>query len=224
MKNLLLTLVFIFSSSMGSMAQAVGPFFVASGDGLWVMVANPDERSLVLLDANRNWVRSYDTVTADGKSSSQVAAVHDAKARKSFIVAFKDIAELWEISYNPQAEPIYDGLVHDYRNSEAISKPGFLGVRRTLLDTPLEDFFFDPDGRYVVGLARLKDDTGPVVQVVNLDIRRRMATLALSGRPHPGAATTLTLNGTVVLAIPNLELGVVHLIDVSNWTLIKNPP
>ena len=86
-------------------------------------------------------------------------------------MALKDIPELWEISYDPKAEPIYDGLVHDYKMGEAIAKPGFLGVRRTPLDEPLDDFFFDQSYRHVLGATRPKAATAaPTAQVVNLDV------------------------------------------------------
>ncbi len=90
------------------------------------------------------------------KQTSRVSAVYDATPRNSFVVALKDIPELWEISYNPKAEPIFDGLVHDYKMGEAIAKPGFLGVRRTPLDEPLDDFFFDQSYRNVLGATRPK--------------------------------------------------------------------
>jgi hypothetical protein len=88
------------------------------------------------------------------QEASRVSAVYDATPRRSFVVALKDMPELWEISYDPKAEPIYDGLVHDYKMGEAIAKPGFQGVRRTPLDEPLDDFFFDQSYRHVLGATR----------------------------------------------------------------------
>ena len=127
-----------------------------SSDGQWVMAANYLPRSVVLFDAQLDLRRVYDAATADGSTRSRVSAVYDAAPRRSFVIAMKDIAELWEISYDPKAEPIYDGLVHDYRQREAIPRPGFLGVKRTLLDEPLDDFFFDPAYRFVLGATRPK--------------------------------------------------------------------
>jgi mono/diheme cytochrome c family protein len=86
-----------------------------SGDGRYVMAANYLPRTLALFDAQLNLVRTYDAATLDGKSASRVSVVYDAAPRKSFIVALKDLPELWEISYDPQAAPIHDGLVHDYK-------------------------------------------------------------------------------------------------------------
>ncbi|MDO9165376.1 MAG: cytochrome D1 domain-containing protein [Rhodoferax sp.] len=195
-----------------------------SGDGRWVMVANTEPHTLVLLDSDLKLVRSYPADAIGGKFSSATAKVHVAPARQSFVITFKDIAELWEVSYNSKAEPIFDGLVHDYRMGEAIGRPGFLGVRRTLLDEPLDDLFFDQDYRHVAGVTWLKADGGRIVHVVNLDIRRRVAVLTLPGVPQPGSALTCSWNGAAVFAIPNSENGVAHLIDTKKWQLVGQVP
>ena len=199
-----------------------------SGDGQWVMAANYLPRSVVLFDAQLNLQRVYDAATADGSTRSRVSAVYDAAPRRSFVIAMKDIAELWEISYDPTAEPIYDGLVHDYRQREAIPRPGFLGVKRTLLDEPLDDFFFDSAYRFVLGATRPKAALadGPkaasaegagTAQVVGLDIRRKVATLPIAGMPHLGSGISFDYRGTRVLASPNLKDGAIDVIDLQTW-------
>jgi mono/diheme cytochrome c family protein/DNA-binding beta-propeller fold protein YncE len=193
-----------------------------SGDGRWVMAANYLPHTLALFDADLNLQRSYDAGTLDGKATSRVSAVYDAQPRRSFVVALKDIAELWEISYDTQAEPIHDGLVHDYKMGEAIAKPGYLGVRRTPLDEPLDDFFFDQSYRHVLGATRPKADGSPSAQVVNLDIRRRIAALPLAGMPHLGSGITFAWNGSTVLASPNLKDGVVQVVDMKTWRSVKS--
>jgi mono/diheme cytochrome c family protein len=176
-----------------------------SGDGKWVMAANYLPHSVVLFDADLNLRQTYAAATLDGKQTSRVSAVYDAAPRNSFVVALKDIPELWEISYNPKAEPIHDGYVHDYRMGESIAKPGFLGVRRTPLDEPLDDFFFDQSYRHALGATRPKDgDSAATAQVVNLDARRKIADLPIAGMPHLGSGITFAWNGSTVLASPNL--------------------
>jgi len=197
-----------------------------SGDGRYVMAANYLPRTLALFDAQLNLVRSYEASSLDGQTASRVSAVYDAAPRRSFVVALKDLPELWEISYDPQAAPIHDGLVHDYRMGEAIAKPGFLGVRRTPLDEPLDDFFFDQSYRHVLGATRPKaaPTSGPkteagaaTAQVVNLDIRRKVADLPLAGMPHLGSGITWAWKNTTVLASPNLKGSGVDVIDMATW-------
>ena len=186
------------------------------------MAANYLPHTLALFDAELKLQRTYDASTLDGRQSSRVSAVYDAQPRQSFVVALKDIPELWEISYDPQAAPIHDGLVHDYKMGEAIAKPGYLGVRRTPLTEPLDDFFFDQSYRNVLGATRPKNDGSPSAQVVNLDIRRRIAELPLAGMPHLGSGITFAWNGGTVLASPNLKDGVVQVIDMKTWKTVKS--
>ena len=196
-----------------------------SSDGRWVMAANYLPRTLALFDADLKLQKTYDAATLDGKARSRVSAVYDAAPRKSFVVALKDIAELWEISYDPQAEPIHDGYVHDYRMGEAIAKPGYLGVRRTPLQEPLDDFFFDPAYRHVIGTARPRSpEAAPTAQVVNLDIRRKIAELPIAGMPHLGSGISFAYQGSTVLASPNLKTGAIDVVDLKSWKTVATVP
>ena len=130
------------------------------------------ENAVVLLDHELNFVKAIET-------GSRVSAVYDAAPRKSFVVALKDLPELWEVSYDAQAEDVPSGLVHDYRSREGAFVPGFLNARRTRLDDVLDDFFFTPDYRQVVGASR----DGKRGQVVHLDVRRAIASVELPGLP-----------------------------------------
>jgi hypothetical protein len=104
---------------------------------------------------------------------------------------------------------------------EGLAKPGFLGVRRTPLDEPLDDFFFDQSYRYALGATRPRSDGTPSAQVVNLDIRRKVADLPLPGMPHLGSGITFAYGGGTVLASPNLKDGTVSIVDMKSWTLLK---
>jgi mono/diheme cytochrome c family protein/DNA-binding beta-propeller fold protein YncE len=180
-----------------------------SADGKYVMVANYLPHALVVLDADLELVKVL-------PAPSRVSAVYDAAPRKSFVAAMKDAPELWEISYDPKAEPIASGLVHDYRLKEGAFVPGFLNPRRTPLEDVLDDFFFTPDFRQLVGASR----DGKRGQVVHLDVRRAIATVDLPGLPHLGSGITWTRQGRRVMATPNLREGVVSVIDVADWKTI----
>lgn len=186
-----------------------------SSDGLWVMAANYLPHSIVLFDADLNLVRSDSTANLAQTETSRVSAVYDAAPRKSFVVALKDLPEIWEISYDPKAAPIED-LRHPGK-----TRPGFHGVRRTLLDEPLDDFFFDTPYRHVMGATRPRSDGLPSAQVVDLDQRARVATLPLPGMPHLGSGITFDWEGRRVMASPNLKDGVVSVIDMQTWKTVK---
>lgn len=196
-----------------------------SGDGKLVMAANYLPHTLAVFDADLNPIKQFAASTMDGRASSRVSAVYDATPRQSFVVALKDIAEIWEISYDPRAEDIYEGLVHDYQYGEGVAKRGYLNVRRTLLAQPLDDFFFDPSYAHVLGAGRPAETSqGPahLGQVVNLDVRRSIATLPIPGMPHLGSGITFEWQGRRVLASPNLKDGLVTVIDLQSWQKIKD--
>src|SRR5690606_36387939 len=86
-----------------------------SSDGRYVMAANYLPHTLVMFDADLNLVKTFEVKSRDGNRTSRVSAVYDAGPRKSFVAALKDVPEIWEISYDPNAEPIPTGLVHDFR-------------------------------------------------------------------------------------------------------------
>ena len=188
-----------------------------SSDGRWLAAANAAPHSLVLFDVTLAPAKLFAGGTRDGLRSSAVASVHDAPARRSFIVALRDVGELWEISYDPRAEDIYEGLVHDFRMGEGLPMRGFHNARRTRLAEPLVDIGFDPD--FIAALGTAAAD--PSGQVVNLDVRRRIATLPIAGRPGLSGATAFLWQQRPVLAVPNRLRGSVAVLDLKDWRLLR---
>lgn len=191
--------------------------FAISGDGQWILVASEHPDTLTLFDSNLHEARSYPLSTLDGKVRTGVSRVFSAAPRQSFVVAMKDIPELWEISYDPKSEPIYDGLVHDYRMGEGLAKAGFLGVRRTPLEEPLDIFFFDKPYRHAIGATRTTGRPVASAQVVNLDARRRIASIPLPDIPRTTSVVSFFHNGIEMLAIPNEKDGCVTALEMKNW-------
>jgi len=191
-----------------------------SGDGRFVMAGNYLPHTLVALDARTlEPIRVIEVRDKDGRSS-RVSAVYDAAPRKSFVAALKDIPEIWELTYDEKAEPVYEGFVHDYRSGEGIPVAGPFPPRRTKLDEILDDFFFDPSYAYVMGASR----DGGRGQVVNLDVRRKVADVPLPGLPHLASGISWTWQGRTVLATPNLKEAVVSVIDLKTWKPVKEIP
>ncbi|MBL8518794.1 MAG: hypothetical protein JNM76_17650 [Betaproteobacteria bacterium] len=123
---------------------------------------------------------------ADGKRPSRVATVCFAATRQSFVVSFEALPEVWEISIDPKAPDLYQGLVHDFRMGEGVPERGYLGVRRTRLDAPLPEFVLDGTGAYVLG-CRVDSPVGQCsLMLLHLDVRRRIGQFALQGKPDLG--------------------------------------
>jgi DNA-binding beta-propeller fold protein YncE len=191
-----------------------------SSDGKYVAVANYLPHTVSIFDSDLRLLKILEAKDQSGKTSSRVSAVYDAAPRQSFIVALKDVPELWEISYDPRAEPIAAGMVHDFRLKEGAFVPGFLNPRRTVLQDVLDDFFFTPGYRELVGAQR----DGKRGQVVQLDVRRVIASVELTGLPHLGSGISWEWRGRRVMATPNLREGVVSVIDVADWKVVKQVP
>jgi Cytochrome D1 heme domain len=138
-------------------------------DGRWWLAARDAPPTLLLFDAEQRLVKRWPVAGRSGQTASRIAAIVDAPARRSFVVALRDVAELWEISYDPTAEDFYEGLVHDFRMGEGLPMRGFLNPRRTVLEVPLESLRIDPVSTEVIGAA------GASLHRINLDIRRRVA-------------------------------------------------
>lgn len=60
--------------------------------------------------------------------------------------------------------------------------------------------------------------------MINLDARKKVAELQLPGMPHLGSGITWAWQGKTVMATPNLNEGLVSIIDTGNWQLIKSIP
>ncbi|MBP6034718.1 MAG: c-type cytochrome [Azonexus sp.] len=192
-----------------------------SGDGKWVAVANYLPHSLVILDADLNLKKILPVTDKDGKVSSRVSAVYDASPRQSFVAALKDVKEVWEVSYNPKAPDIPAGMIHDYKYKEGAFIEGFLNPQRSVLDDYLDDFYFTQGYDEVMGASRNDAKAAVTGQVVNLDARKKIADLELPGMPHLGSGISWTWQGRTVMATPNLNEGVISIIDMATWKTIK---
>lgn len=165
-----------------------------SKDGRWVLVGNYLPGNLVVLDArDLSLVKTLPT-------GSRVSAVYTAPPRNSFIVALKDVNEVWELSY-------------------AAPKPDF-EPRRIQAQDVLDDFSFSPDYRQLLATSR-KAGGG---QVIDLDSGQVVTDIALAGMPHLGSGTYWQRNGQWVFATPNISKGQISVLDLKTWKLIKQIP
>ena len=205
---------------LAASAQA-GPLALTSADGRWRIVA--DGQTLTVFDAEGRPLRSHMAAAADGSGRSAVAALHDATPRRSFVVIFETLPELWEISYDPNAEPIYQGLVHDYRLREGIAEPGFLNPRRTRLHEPLRDLGFDSSHAFVIARAPDKADGQAVLFLVQLDVRKTIAVFTLRGDPDTAAVRRVWRDGREILEVPDRQGGPALRIDPRAARLLGSP-
>lgn len=184
----------------------------ASADGRHAVAAHGQR--LTVLGEDAAVLAAFEGHDLAGRRQGRAEALFALAGRRSFVAAWPALGELWEISLDPAAEPIYDGLVHDYRMGEGIARPGLLGARRAPLGLPMPSIEFG-DARlpWVAG----RDAAG--VAIVHLDVRRRVATLPLGGaRPGAGALRRTASGDTWWLPAGDR----VHVVDARRWTVLAS--
>ena len=188
-----------------------------SADDRYVLVGNYLPHTLVLLRADDLSLIKVIPVHDDFGNNSRVSAVYVAPPRESFIIALKDIPEIWEMFYSDHPPKVFNGAVHDYHMAEGLAEKGPFPIKRIHTDDILDDFFFDQGYTNLIGTAR-DDKKG---QVFNLIVRRKIADLDLTGMPHLGSGITWKRNGHTVMATPNIAEPYVSVIDMDSWKTIK---
>ncbi|MCB1364017.1 MAG: c-type cytochrome [Rhodobacteraceae bacterium] len=186
-----------------------------SDDGKWLAVANYLPMTLSILStADLSPVRVMPVVSKDGEPS-RVSAVYQAPPRQSFVLALKDVPEIWEVFYGPN--PPRTGFAHDWRIEGPVAGDDPFPVRKIATPDILDDFFFDQSYEHVMGASR----DGQGGQVIDLVIGHKIADLALPGMPHLGSGITWARGDTTVMATPHLKDGVVSVIDMNTWETVR---
>jgi mono/diheme cytochrome c family protein len=191
-----------------------------SKDGKHLAVANYLPNTLVILSTGDLGVEKIFAASDKKGNPSRVSAVYQAPPRDSFIAALKDVPEVWEIATDPNAPPVYAGLVHSHEMGmvEALpSSQGLFALRRIEVPEPIDDFFFDPPYRNLIGSAR----EGHAAIVVNMTVGRDIKRLDLPGLPHLGSGISWTWQGRPILATPHLKQGKISVIDMHDWSVVK---
>lgn len=187
-----------------------------SDDGRFIMAANYLPNTAVVFD-DKLQVRKVIDVEAGG-TPSRVSAVYTAAPRRSFVLALKDVPELWEISYAPVER--HGAWVHDYgaESGDGMAVTQTFAPRRVATDDVVDDFFFDPDYRYVFASGR-RTKRG---QVIDLASGHKVADVDLPGMPHLGSGITWARDGRTVVAMPNLAKGLITVVDLATWQKVTD--
>lgn len=190
-----------------------------SGDGQWLAVANYLPNTLTILSTEDLSVAEVHEVTGKDGTPSRVSAVYQAPPRESFVLALKDVPQIWEVSYakNPDMNYFAGGLAHDWKIEGPVPQDTKFPIRKITTPDYLDDFFFSQNYEYVMGASR-KGEDGLVIDLV---IGQKVADLDLPGMPHLGSGITWAYQDTTVMATPHLKEGVISVIDMQSWETIK---
>ncbi|MDU8927194.1 cytochrome D1 domain-containing protein [Alisedimentitalea sp. MJ-SS2] len=193
-----------------------------SGDGKWVAVANYLPNTLTILSTEDLSVAEVHEVKGKDGTPSRVSAVYQAPPRESFVLALKDVPEIWEVSYAKYPDMNYfaGGLAHDWKIEGPVKQDTAFPIRKITTPDYLDDFFFSQDYEYVMGASR-KGEDGLVIDLV---IGQKVADLELPGMPHLGSGITWAWGDTTVMATPHLKEGTISVIDMKTWKTVKRIP
>jgi hypothetical protein len=189
-----------------------------SSNGKWLLAANARPNTLTVLHAGGLGLFKIINVAGSDGSALEVAAVHDAGPRQSFIVAMQDAREVWELSYDPEAAPVYGNFVHSYRAGQVegvVVEEQPFARRRLVLAERLTGFFFDP--AYAEVIAGVLGGGA----VYNLDARRRVTRLDLAGAPRFTKATSWAYGDRWVMAVPDARQASIDIVDMENWQSLQ---
>lgn len=153
-------------------AVQAAPPEAATSDGRFRVAADSAGAALVVYAASDGRELRRIPLADRSRRKGDLAWIIDLPRRKSLLAGFAALPEAWELPYGDKAEPVFEGLVHDYRMGEGIADRGPLPVRRIPLDAPMPRP--TPDEKQVhVSWA---DPSLPgKLNVLNLDVRRIVA-------------------------------------------------
>ncbi len=185
----------------------------ASTDGRWSVSG---EAALVVVRDEGRVVKTLAARSLGGREDAAVEIVRYLPARRSFLIAFDArLAELWELSVDPDAPPIFDGLVHDYRTGEALASNGFLGIRRTRLEAPVHRLVVGTSQAFVMVRSADESAGGPArLALLNLDVRRTMARWQIDADPDFDRAITVERHGRSLIELPDRRGGPKLVVDL----------
>lgn len=173
-----------------------------------------DGDALVLTDAQGRELRRQPGQDLAGRRRGPPQVVLRHAGRRSVIATFPAFDEVWELSLDPAAPPVYDGLVHDWRMGEAIPTPGFFTPRRIVLPPPMpQHWFVDAALPWIAGAL---DDE---VLIVHLDVRRIVARLPVRGA-RLDAARRVARDGRELWLLPGADGE--RFVDPKRWVLVQS--
>lgn len=186
-----------------------------SHDGKWLAVANYLPNTMTILSGDDLNVAAVLQIKDKQGTPSRVSAVYTRPMQESFILALKDVPEIWEVFYGPN--PPFYGFVHDYRIEGPPAETNPFPMRRITTSEVLDNFNFDPSYEYL--MAASQDGQGGAV--FDLVTGHKIADLDLPGMPHLGSGVTWQMGDTTVMAIPHFKEGTISLVDVKTWETVK---
>jgi cytochrome c553 len=166
-----------------------------SSDNKYLLAGNLLPSTLTLINvATLEPVKVIEVKSLEG-NPSRISAVYTAHPRKSFVIALKDVAELWELPFDLSEK------------SNAKFK----------IEQTFDDFIFSPDYKSVFGTSR--DSEAKQAQLIDLDSQKTIKNIQMAGLPHLASGITWKSKGKSYMATPNIKENALMVFDLKDWSL-----
>jgi len=161
-----LSMIFFLSAC----ASDVSKTSLSSGNEAWHISASGAPQVLLITAKNENKAFRQFKVANNKGLPAKISCLFEAPSRLSFIAVLSDAEEIWEMSYDPDADPVFPGFVHNYRTGQVegitVEEQPF-ARRRLYLGLDHSTLIFSPSHTEVIGYG----EDGSIT-VYNLDSRK----------------------------------------------------
>lgn len=228
-----LTLIILFFTQLSLFADSDSPQFkkikhrviaeenirdyAISTDDQYLLVMRKQPQALELLSASDfSLIKAIPIKETDGQNK-KIDFVFNAASRQSFIVGMGGDNQLWEILYEDNPLPVYNGVMHDYRLGEGLVRDqNQFPVRIIKLtgktNIPISSYYFYPAS----GLLFITRDK--IIEVIQLDARQTIATIDFKEKPDLTGSVQQEIKHTPHLLVPFLNKSGVTSINMNSWT------
>jgi dihydro-heme d1 dehydrogenase len=161
-----LSMIFFLSAC----ASDVSKTSISSGNEAWHLSVSGKPQLLTVVAKKKNEVFRKISVVDSKGVAAQISCLFEAPTRLSFFAVLPNAQEIWEMSYDPSADPIFPGFVHNYRTGQVegitVEEQPF-ARRRLYLGLDHNTLTFSPSHTEVIGYG----EDGSIT-VYNLDSRK----------------------------------------------------
>jgi len=155
---------------LSACASDAGKTSISSDNEAWHLSVSGKPQLLTVVAKEKNEVFRKISVENSKAVPAQISCLFEAPTRLSFFAVLPAAQEIWEMSYDPNADPIFPGFVHNYRTGQVegitVEEQPF-ARRRLYLGLDHNTLIFSPSHTEVIGYG----EDGSIT-VYNLDSRK----------------------------------------------------
>ena len=192
--------------------------YAISADGKYLLRVGDQLRVLELLNASDLSLIKVIPIEGAVDAITKVDFVFSASSRQSFIVGMGSANQLWEILYEDNPLPVYNGVMHDYRLGEGLVRdknrfPIRIIKPASKSSIAITSYFYYADS----GLLFIARDKK--IEVIQLDARQTIASIIIDEIPNLTTSRVDIKNDTPHFLVPFLNSSNSLSINMNSWTI-----